>query len=154
MQSKAATVKEYLESLAEDRRAAIQAVRKVILKNLPKGYKEVMQYSMIGYVVPLSLYPAGYLGKKDMPLPYAGLASQKNYMALYLMNVYGDEEIERWFKSAYAASGKKLDMGKSCVRFKKLEDLALEVIGEAVARTPVKKTIEQYERARKTGKKL
>lgn len=149
MQSKATTVKEYLESLPEDRRKAISAVRKEILKNLPKGYEEVMQYGMIGYVVPLSIYPAGYLGKKDVPLPYAALASQKNYMSVYLMNIYGDKKGEEWFKKAYAKSGKKLDMGKSCVRFKKLEDLPLEVIGEAVGRTSVEEMIRGYERARR-----
>jgi hypothetical protein len=148
MQSKSLTVKEYLAQLPPDRRKAIETVRKVIKKNLPKGYKEVMQYGMIGYVVPLSVYPAGYLGKPDVPLPYACIASQKNHMAVYLMNIYGTGSDEKWFKAAYKASGKKMDVGKSCVRFKKLEDLPLDLIGQAVARTPVKETIIRYERAR------
>lgn len=151
MQSKAKTVREYLNSLPEGRRTALEAVRNVILKNLPEGYEETMQYGMTGYVVPLSLYPVGYLGKKDVPLPYAGLASQKNHMAVYLTNIYADrdKDTERWFKEAYKASGKKMDIGKSCVRFRKLEDLPLDVIGKAVARTSVKAFIKMYENSRK-----
>lgn len=126
------------------------AVRKTILKHLPKGYEERMQYGMIGYSVPLKRYPAGYLGQKDVPLPYAALASQKNYMSIYLMNIYGDKKAEKWFREAYKASGKKLDMGKSCVRFKKLEDVPLDVIGKAIAQTPVEALIKAYEKARKT----
>lgn len=147
--SSAKTVKEYLAELPEDRRNAIEAVRKTILENLPEGYEEIMQYGMVSYVVPLSLYPDGYLGKKDTPLPYACLASQKNHMAVYLMNIYGDKAAEKWFKEEYKKSGKRIDIGKSCVRFKKLENLPLEVIGQAVARTPVKKYIELYEKSRK-----
>lgn len=149
MQSKASTVTEYLASLPEDRRAAIEAVRKVILKNLPKGYTEGMAYGMIGYAVPLSLYPPGYHCQKNTPLPFVALASQKNHMAVYLCNIYGNKETEAWFRKAYKASGKKLDMGKSCVRFKKLEDLAVDVIGKAIARTPVKEFIRIYEKAMK-----
>lgn len=148
MQSKAKTVKEYLDSLPEERRLEIEIVRKTILGNLPKGYEEIMQYGMITYVVPLKLYPKGYLGKSETPLPYAMLASQKDYMSIYLMNIYGDKEAEDWFFDAYEKSGMKLDMGKSCVRFKKLEDLPIGVIGKAIARTPVKKFIEQYEKSR------
>lgn len=149
MQSKAKTVEEYLRELPEDRREAISAVRSVILKNLPKGFEEGMGYGMMGYYVPLSRYPAGYLGKKDTPLPYAGLASQKNYMSLYLMSVYGNKEAEEKFKRDYDASGKKLDMGKSCVRFKRLADIPLDVIGHAVARTSVEEFIALYEKSRK-----
>ena len=140
MKSKASTVEEYLEGLPEDRRAAIQAVRKVILKNLPKGYEEVLQYGMLGYVVPLKVFPSGYLNRKNEPLPYICLASQKNYMSIYMMSVYGDAEAE--FRKEYQATGKRLDMGKCCVRFRKLEDLPLDVIGKAVARYPMKKWIE------------
>ena len=140
MKSKAATVQEYLEGLPEDRRKALEAVRKVILKNLPKGYEEVLQYGILGYVVPLKVFPAGYLNRKNEPLPYICLASQKNYMSIYMMSVYGDAEAE--FRKEYAATGKRLDMGKCCVRFRKLEDLPLEVIGKAVARYPMKKWIE------------
>lgn len=149
MQSSAATVAEYLTELPDDRRAVIRAVRSVILAHLPKGYTEGMQYGMISYSVPLVLYPDGYLGDKKTPLPYVALASQKQHMAVYLTNIYGDPETKRWFTDAYKASGKKMDMGKSCVRFKKLEDLPLDLIGEAVARTSVKEYIAAYERSRK-----
>ena len=148
MQSNAKTVKEYLDSLPADRRAALNAVRKVILKNLPKGYQEVMQYGSIGYAVPLSIYPPGYHCRKNEPLPFAAIASQKNHMAVYLCNVYGDKATAAWFRKAYKATGKKLDMGKSCVRFRKLDDLALDVIGKVVARTPVKAYIAYYEKNR------
>jgi hypothetical protein len=145
MTSKAATVEEYLAELPEDRRAVIRAVREVILANLPVGYEEAMQYGMIGYVVPHTLYPAGYHCDPRQPLTYAGVASQKNYMSLYLMCVYGHAATAAWFRSAFAAAGKKLDMGKSCVRFKKLDDLPLDVIGQAIARVPAKAYIEHYE---------
>ncbi len=148
MQSKAKTVGRYIASLPKERQASIQAVRRVIVKNLPQGYEETMQYGMISYVVPLRSYPTGYLGQKDVPLPYAGLASQKNYMSLYLMATYGDKAGEARFKKEYKASGKKLNMGKSCIRFKSVEDLALPVIGKAIRRMPVKKFIAAYERAR------
>ena len=141
MQSKAKTVKEYLEELPKDRRAAIGAVRKVILANLPKGYQEGMQWGMICFSVPLKLYPRGYGENKEVSLPYVALASQKNYMAVYLMNIYAQGSEESWFAKAYKATGKKLDMGKGCVRFKKLDNLPLEVIGKAVALTPVKEWI-------------
>ncbi|HYD91684.1 MAG TPA: DUF1801 domain-containing protein, partial [Flavobacterium sp.] len=131
MQSQAKTVKEYLDQLPSEQRGELEAVRKVVRKNLPKGYVETMQYSMITYVVPLKIYPTGYLGKKDVPLPYIGLASQKNYLSLYLMNIYGDHKLREAFLKAYKKSGKKLDMGKSCLRFKKAADLSLDVIGEA-----------------------
>lgn len=144
--SKARTIKQYLAGLPPDRRAGLAAVRKLILDHLPKGYEETMQYGMISYVIPLKRYPNTY---NRQPLGIACLASQKNYMALYLMNVYGDKETELWFRERYQASGKKLDMGKSCIRFRKIEDLPLELIGKAVARTSVEKFIEQYEKARK-----
>ncbi len=149
VKSYAITVKAYLDSLPPDRRAAIQTVRHVILDNLPKGYEETIAYGILGYVVPLKLYPKGYLGKRDVPLPFAALASQKNHMAIYLMNIYGDKGTEQWFVKEYKASGKKLDMGKSCVRFKRLDDVPLDLIGKAVARTPVKEMIARYEVARK-----
>ena len=147
MQSKAKTVKEYLMELPKERRVAIETVRNVMLKNLPKGYEEIMQ-GMVVYVVPLSLYPDGYLGKKDVPLPYAGLASQKNHMAVYLMNIYADwdKAMYEWFHKAYEASGKKMDIGKSCIRFRKLKDLPLDVIGKAVAKTSVEAFIKMYEK--------
>lgn len=147
MISKAQTVKQYLAELPADRRAAIEAVRKVILKNLDKNYQEGMQYGMIGYYVPHSVYPSGYHCDPKQPLPFAGLASQKNHMAVYLMCVYGSPEHEEWFRKAWAKAGKKLDMGKSCIRFKKLEDIPLDVIGKAIARVPAKKFIAFYESA-------
>ena len=144
MTSKATTVEQYLSELPEDRRIAISAVRDVILKNLPEGYVERMLYGMIGYAVPHSIFPAGYHCDPKLPLTYAGLASQKNYMSVYIMCIYGSEDHLSWFTEAYKKSGKKLDMGKSCVRFKKLEDLPLDVIGEAIARIPVDKYIAAY----------
>ncbi|MGH6960877.1 MAG: DUF1801 domain-containing protein [Dongiaceae bacterium] len=150
--SKVSTVSEYFAELPPERRAAIAAVRKVIRGALPGGYAETMQYGMIGYVVPLTRYPAGYLGDGKTPLPYVALASQKNHMAVYLMNVCGDRATAAWFRARWKASGKKLDMGKSCLRFKRLEDLPLPLIGEVAGRTSVETTIEQYERARKRRK--
>jgi len=148
MKSKATTVEAYLDQLPEDRRAALQAVRKVIVKHLPKGYEETLQYGMIGYVVPLKAYPAGYLNRKNEPIAYVCLASQKNYMSIYLMSVYGDAEGK--FRKEYEATGKKLDMGKSCVRFKKVEDLPLEVIGRAVAKWPMTEFVAMCEAAWKS----
>ena len=148
MQSKAKTVTQYLAELPADRRKAIGQVRAMIRKHLPKGYEEMMQYGMIGYAVPLKLYPPGYHCAKDTPLPFLSLASQKNNMALYMFCLYVDEKDRAQFQKEYKASGKKLDMGKSCIRFKKPEDLALDVIGRFIARVPVKKHIEVYEKAR------
>jgi hypothetical protein len=145
MQSKATTVEQYLAELPADRREALQAVREAILKHLPKGYEEGMQYGMIGYYVPHSVYPPGYHCDPKQPLPFAGLASQKNYMSIYLMCIYGDGEHAAWFHEAWTKTGKKLDMGKSCIRFKKLDDVPLKVIGQAIKRVPVKKYIEHYE---------
>jgi len=145
MAKKPSTIAEYLASLPDDRRKAIEAVRKTIKKNLPKGYAEGIQYGMIGYFVPHSIYPDGYHCDPSQPLPFASLASQKNHMAIYLMSVYSDEAQKDWFVKAWKATGKKLDMGKSCVRFKKIEDVPLDVLGEAIKRVPVKAYIEQYE---------
>jgi uncharacterized protein YdhG (YjbR/CyaY superfamily) len=148
MQSKAQTVAQYLKDLPPDRKAALSKVRAVVKKHLPEGYKETMQYGMITYVVPLKLYPQGYLGKKDVPLPYIALASQKNYMSLYLMNIYQESKTASWFENEYKKSGKKLDMGKSCVRFKSVEDLPLELIAKAVALLSVDEFIKLYEKVR------
>jgi hypothetical protein len=146
MQSKAATVEEYLASLPPDRREALSAIRKVILANLGEGYEEGMGYGMMGYYVPHSVYPPGYHCDPSKPLPFAGMASQKQYISVYLMSVYGDgTPEEKWFRQAWAKTGKKLNMGKCCVRFKRLEDAALEVIGEAIRRVPVKDFIKHYE---------
>jgi hypothetical protein len=153
----AATVNAYLSSLPQDRREALEAVRKVILANLDKDYEEGIQYGMIGYYVPHRVFPPGYHCDPKQPLPFASVASQKNHMAIYLMCVYGSQEQEKLFKEAWAKTGKKLDMGKSCVRFKKLSDIPLEVIGEAIKRVPAKKYIEQYQTllgSTKSGKKI
>lgn len=145
MKSNAATVEQYLQSLPADRRDAISAVREVILTNLPKSCEERMCYGMIGYVVPHSIYPAGYHCDPKLPLMLAFLGSQKNYMAIHLMAVYGHEPTAKWFRKAWEATGKKLDMGKACVRFKKLEDVPLEVVSQVIARVPVKEYIARIE---------
>jgi len=143
--SNAATVEEYLRSLPEDRRAVVSKLRDLILENLPEGYEEGMQYGMIGYFIPLKEYPNTY---NKQALAIAALASQKNYMSLYLMGVYGDPHLEREFTQGYKASGKKLDMGKSCVRFKTLEDLPLDVIADTIAAIPPAQLIGIYEESR------
>jgi hypothetical protein len=153
MTSTAKTVDEYLARLPEDRRKAIQTVRQVILKNLPNGYEEGMQYGMIGYYVPHSIYPAGYHCDPKQPLPYVSLGNQKNHMAVYMMCIYGHRERDEWFRKEWAKTGKKLDMGKSCVRFRKVEDLALDVIGKAVASVPVKNLLAFFEEFAKSRKK-
>jgi hypothetical protein len=145
MQSKAKNVADYLAELPADRRSAIEAVRTVILEHLDAGYEEGMQYGMIGYFVPHSVFPAAYHCDPKQPLPFAGLASQKNHMSLYLGRVYGHEGEETWFRDAWARTGKKLDMGKTCIRFKRVEDLALNVIAEAIRRARLKEYIAFYE---------
>ncbi len=130
MQSDAATVPEYLASLPDDRRKALGAVRKVIRANLPKGIVESMNWGMITYEVPLKTYPDTYNGQ---PLAYAALASQKNHMSVYLMGIYGSEALRAEFESSYKATGKRMDVGKSCVRFRTLDDLPLDVVGDAIA---------------------
>ena len=144
--SNAKTVVEYLKSLPTEKREVIGAVRKVILKNIPKGYVEVMNWGMIVYEVPLATYSITY---NKQPIGIAALAAQKNYFSLYLMNVYGNKETEKWFRDEFNKAGKKLDMGKSCVRFKKLDDLPLDVIGKTIAKTTVKDCISLYEKSRK-----
>jgi hypothetical protein len=147
MQSKATTVARYLAELPPDRRQALAAIRSVILENLPEGYAEGMAYGMIGYHVPHDVYPAGYHCDPRQPLPFALLASQKNHMTLGLMCLYNEPSFEEWFRQAWSKTGKKLDMGKSCIRFKRLEDVPLAVIGRAVAKVPVKKFVAFYEAA-------
>jgi uncharacterized protein YdhG (YjbR/CyaY superfamily) len=154
MQSKAATVAHYLAELPEDRRKTLNAVRELIRANIDPGFSEGMGYGMMGWSVPHSRYPAGYHCNPKEPLPFAGLASQKNHMSLYLClpsmgepNAEADAEAD-WFRAAWAKTGKKLDMGKGCIRFKKVEDLALEVIAELFRRMSVDKFVAQYEAAR------
>ena len=145
MKSDAATVEEYLAGLPEDRRETVAAVRDVVNANLPDGYVETMTFGMIGWVVPLEDYPDTYNGQ---PLAIASLASQKNHMALYLMGLYASEPELARFQQQYADRGLKLDMGKSCVRFKRLDQVPLDVIGETIARIPPATFIERYEAAR------
>ena len=150
MQAKRAkTVAEYIASLPEDRRGAIKAVRTVVKKNLPAGYKEGMDYGFIGWTVPLSVYPDTYNGQ---PLCYAALANQKNHMALYLMAAYAEGPIKQRLVKGFRAAGKKLDMGKSCIRFKTIDALPLDVIGEAVSRVSVDDYVATYHRSRPAKK--
>ncbi len=146
VQSKAKTVDQYLNELPPNRRETVSAVRGLILENLPEGYEETMYFGMIGYVVPLKVQPETYNGQ---PLEYVALASQKNYISLYLMNVYGHKETQEWFLKAYKASGKKLNMGKSCVRFKKIDDLPLDVIARVVGLTPMDEFVRAYRALRR-----
>ena len=147
MQSKATTPDAYIKSLPEDRKAAVSELRKVILKNLPEGFKEVMAYGMLGYVVPHSLYPAGYQCNPEQPLPFMGMASQKNSVNVYHMGVYADKELLKWFVAEYAKDAKaKLDMGKSCLRFKKMDEIPYKLIGELASKITPKKWISIYEK--------
>lgn len=144
--SGAATVEAYLAELPEDRRAVVSAVRDVVVRNLPQGYRETVGWGMISYELPLARYPDTYNGK---PLAYAGLAAQKNHYALYLTCVYQQPGSDARLEEEFRRAGKKLDMGKSCVRFRRLEDLPLEVIGRVVAGTPPEEFIAQYEASRR-----
>ena len=144
MKSKATTVKAYLASLPADRRQGIEAVRKVIRANLDRHYEESMLWGMIGYAVPHRVWPHGYHCDPSKPLMMAALSSQKNNLTVYLMSVYGDKAERAWFQQAWAKTGKKLNMGGCCIRFTKAEDAALDVIGEAIRRTPAKAYIERY----------
>lgn len=148
--SRASTPDEYIDSLPEERRAAVSAVRDVINANLPDGYEEGMSFGMIGWYVPLERFPHTYNGQ---PLGLVALASQKGYISVYLNSVYGDRATESWFRDRYAASGKKLDMGKSCLRFRKLEDVALDVIGETIARADLDGFVAHYAAVRGSSRK-
>jgi hypothetical protein len=134
----ATTVPAYLDSLPADRRTALEQLLAVIRENLPKGYEEAFAYGMISWQVPLAVYPDTY---NDKPLMYAALASQKNHMAVYLCHLAGDAAARAAFEARWAKSGKKLDMGGACVRFKKIEDVALDAVGEAIAATPAAKLV-------------
>ena len=146
MRSEAKTVAEYLKSLPPERRKVVSAVRDVMKANLPAGYLETMGWGMISYEVPLKTYPKTYNGQ---PLSFAALAAQKNNYAIYLMNVYGDPATATKLKQAFKKAGKKLNRGKSCIRFKRLEDIPLKAIGEIVASTPLKLYIERYEKVKR-----
>lgn len=144
--SQAATVAEYLDELSEERRAVVARVRQTVLDHLPAGYQETMRWGMISYEIPLERYPDTYNGQ---PLAYIGLAAQKRHYALYLMGVYADSDQERRLREVYAQRGLRLDFGKSCLRFRRLEELPLDLIAELVAATPPEAHIAQYEASRK-----
>ncbi len=146
MQSKATTADEYISQLPDDRKEAITQLRNEINSNIPEGFKEVMSYGMIGWVVPHSIYPDGYHCDPKLPLPFINIASQKNHIAVYHMGVYSDKNLMDWFTSEYANQSKvKLDMGKSCIRFKKPQNITYELIGELAEKMTVQQWIDTYE---------
>ena len=148
MQSKATTPEQYLSELPEDRKEVMLKLRNAIKENLPQGFEEVISYGMLGYVVPHSIYPSGYHCDPKLPLPFINLASQKNFIALYHMGIYADKNLESWFVSEYPKHVKtKLDMGKSCIRFKKMDDIPFDFIGELAAKLTVEDWISNYEKA-------
>lgn len=148
MQSQATTVDQYVAELAPDRRAAIETLRTLFRDNLDPDFEEGMQYGMIGYYVPHRIYSSGYHCDPRQPLPFAGIASQKNYMSLYLTCLYGNSQEDLRFRKAWAATGKRLDMGKCCIRFKKIEDLALDPIAQLLRKVRVETHVRQYENQR------
>lgn len=146
MQIKADTPQQYVEYLPEDRKPVIQRLREVITTHIPDGFEETMSYGMIGYVVPHSLYAPGYHCDPKLPLPFMNIASQKNYVAVYHMGIYTDQQLMEWFTDTYKTQyGTKLDMGKSCMRFKKLEQIPFDLIGELASKITPQKWIEIYE---------
>lgn len=145
-QGKARTITEYISALPEDRRATVGKLRAFVKKHLPKGYKEQIGWGAITYAVPLKTLPDTYNGE---PLCYAAIASQKNYYTLYLMSAYGDPKQVKWMAGEFKKRGKKFDMGKSCLRFKTLEDLPLDVVGEVIASMPMDAYVDRYRETRK-----
>jgi hypothetical protein len=154
MQSKATTIKQYIDEVPDDRKKAFEELRNVIKMNLPKGFQEAMSYGMPGFVVPHSKYPAGYHCDPKQPLPFISLASQKNFIAIYHMGIYADPKLQQWFTEAHAkTSAKKLDMGKSCLRYKNPEDIPLKLIGELSSKLTPDDWINLYEEAFKKSRK-
>lgn len=146
MQSKAATIADYLDTLPEDRKTVISKLLAVIDANIPEGFERQMSYGMIGWVVPKSIFPAGYHCDPKLPLPFLNIASQKNFVALYHMGMYSDENLLNWFTAEFPKHAKyKLDMGKSCVRFKKMDDIPYELIGQLVAKMTPQNWIDRYQ---------
>lgn len=146
MQSKAVTPKEYLDQLSEDRKEVVGKLRKTVLDNIPKGFEEVMSYGMLGYVVPHSIYPKGYHCDPKLPLGFISIASQKNFVALYHMGIYADPKLFDWFVEEYPKHCKtKLDMGKSCIRFKKMDTIPFALIAELVSKVSVEDWVSYYE---------
>lgn len=153
MQYEAATVDDYIDQIPEERKAPIRKLRKVILNNLPKGFEEGIQYKMIGYYVPHSIYPEGYHCNPEEPLPFMSMASQKNSINLYHSGIYADKKILDWFVSEFPKySKRKLDMGKSCIRFKHLDEIPYDLIGELTSKIAVDQWISIYESAIKNRK--
>ncbi len=147
MQSQCKTVTEYIEKLPEERKEAVKKLREAILKSLPSGFEEGMGYGMAGYVVPHKIYPAGYHCNPKTPLPFAGFASQKNFISLYHMGLYADPKLYDWFVAEYPKHSRlKLDMGKSCIRFKKTNEIPFELISELFSKMSVQDWIELYEK--------
>lgn len=147
MQYKASDATDYISQLPEERQAAMKKLRAVIKKNIPKGFKEGVGYGMMGWSVPHSIYPAGYHCKPEDPLPFMGIASQKNFIAVYHMGIYAIPSLHKWFVTEHAkASAKKLDMGKSCLRYKKPEDIPYDLIGELATKITVEEWIGIYEK--------
>lgn len=154
MQTPGSTPNEILNNVPEDRKEALTKLRRTILDNLPAGFKEGVNYGMISYVVPHSIYPAGYHCDPKLPLPFISFASQKNFIAFYHMGLYSDKELLDWFVSEFQkVSTTKLDMGKSCVRFKKANQIPLELIGKLVSKITPEEWIDLYEKALKQTKK-
>lgn len=148
MQSTANTPEEYINSIPEDRKQIMAELRNVIRKNLPEGFEEVMSYGMISYVVPHSLYENGYHCNPKQPLPFMSIASQKNFVALYHMGIYADKDLLKWFVDEYEKRSKiKLDMGKSCIRFKKPDAIPMDLLGELASKMTTKEWIAIYESA-------
>jgi hypothetical protein len=148
MQSTANTPEEYINSISEDRKQIMTELRNVIRKNLPEGFEEVMSYGMISYVVPHSLYENGYHCNPKQPLPFMSIASQKNFIALYHMGIYADKDLLKWFVDEYEKRSKiKLDMGKSCIRFKKPDAIPMDLLGELASKMTTKEWITIYESA-------
>ena len=146
MISDAKTPEEYISALPQDRKAVISKLRKIILKRLPKGFLETISYGMLGYVVPHSIYPDGYHCDPKLPLPFMSIASQKNFVGVYHMGIYANKELYDWFVNEYPKhSNRKLDMGKSCIRLKKIEEIPYELIGELASKMTPDKWIEIYE---------
>ena len=153
MQSKALTPEDYIAEMPEDRQKAFAKLRSVIKKNLPKGFKEMMGHGMMGWAVPHSKYPAGYHCNPEDPLPFMGIASQKHFIAIYHMGIYADPGLLKWFTTAHAkASSRKLDMGKSCIRYKKPDDIPFDLIGELSGKMTPDEWIAIYEKNMKRNK--
>jgi uncharacterized protein YdhG (YjbR/CyaY superfamily) len=147
MTSEAKTPAQYIKELPADRKEAVSELRNAVLKNIPEGFTEVMSYGMLGYVVPHEIYPAGYHCNPKLPLPFVAIASQKNFIAFYHMGIYANPKLLKWFVDEYPKHSKaKLDMGKSCIRFKKPEQIPFKLIGELIKKVTVKDWIACYEK--------